>query len=259
MAGTVIIPLSFRLPSRRPSISFVPLWRILPMRLLLDCPLAFELFHDLRMARPRHRIGREEGQGYEDGNRRERAEEELDAEEGAVCRMGRVGYVAEPREGPTRESDAKSIRELRNEVPHAIVEAFLTLSRPEFVVLHDVGKHAPGADPLGGESHAGHSSDDIDESSGMMGHEEGRSAGNRGDPEADRVRWSLADAVREEFHRVQKESDGAEHDNHDHRQLLRHLELVDQVIRQEGCEEREREVREKEAAHEPHEGLVLEG
>jgi len=31
MAETVIIPLSFRLPSRRPSISFVPLWRILPM------------------------------------------------------------------------------------------------------------------------------------------------------------------------------------------------------------------------------------
>src|SRR3972149_10011442 len=99
------------------------------------------------MGSPGERMPDQEREAEQEGDRRDRAEEEANPQP-RLLRLHDVGHISKEFERPAADGDPQRARELRDEGPHAVVDPLSPLPGHYLVMLDDIGQHAPGKHPL---------------------------------------------------------------------------------------------------------------
>ncbi len=100
------------------------------------------------MGLARDRVPNKEGQANQNDDGGYDGKEKADTEQGAHGLL-HVGHVSEQAQRPATDSHTQRTGELTEESPETVINALAPLAGHLFVVLHHVGEHAPGEDPLG--------------------------------------------------------------------------------------------------------------
>ena len=210
------------------------------------------------MAGTRDGVPDEQGQAQDEDDRRHRSEEQPDPQQSLGCLRG-IGNVTEQFQGPAADRDPERSGEFTQESPHAVINAFAALTRLKLVVFHHVGDHAPGEDPLTGKSNPGYDGGNVDERAGRVGVKECGDHRQAGNEQPDGIRDPFTDLVGDCLPGEQENPNEHEHQHHHQGQLGFHVQLVDQVIREQGGEEGETEAAQELGSHQLHKRFVLEG
>ncbi|MPM16766.1 hypothetical protein SDC9_63148 [bioreactor metagenome] len=202
------------------------------------------------MTLARDGVANQQRNADEQEERGQHGEHAADAEQrsGGLLRAFHITGNLEP---PATDGAAERAGDLARHAVHAVIYAFAPLAGRQFVVFDDVRHHAVRTDPLTGEADARDERDDIDDEALLMRQEEAHNQCRAGNDEPKRVGFRLAEQARYLGAWDKEDCQRAEHEHHDERLLILHVELVDQVVREHGGHQRKRR------AHDHGDGQVL--